>query len=200
MASTTRQLPREQRRQTILQGAAEVFAEGGFSATSMEAIAAAAGITKLILYRHFDSKEDLYRSVIEDVETLLAEEMAGALARGEREGMTARAFLNVARVNPDGFRLLWRHSAREREFSAYVERFRRLAAEAAKSLLAPRLPDTSLHAWGSETLVGFLVESVLNWLDDGDAQRDEEFVALTTASLNAMADAWAKVAATYSQT
>lgn len=198
MGSNTRQLPREQRRQTILQGAAKVFAEGGFAATSMETIAAAAGITKLILYRHFDSKEELYRSVIESVENSLAEEMAGLLARGEREGMTARAFLNVARTNPDGFRLLWRHSAREPQFSVYVDRFRQLATEAAKSLLAPRLPDTSLHTWGAETLVGFLVEGVLNWLDDGDPSRDEEFVALTTASLHAMADTWAHVVTKYS--
>ncbi len=197
MGTPTRQLPREERRQTILQGAAKVFSEGGFAATSMEAIAGAAGITKLILYRHFDSKEELYRSVIEDVETLLAEEFAGSLARGERDGMTARAFLNVARENPDGFRLLWRHSAREPQFSASVERFRRLATEAAKSLLAPRLPDASLHVWGAETLIAFLVEGVLNWLDDGTPARDDEFVALTTASLQAMVDAWVRVTAGY---
>ncbi len=197
MGITTRQLPREERRQTILQGAARAFSDGGFAATSMDAIAGAAGITKLILYRHFDSKEELYRSVIEDVETLLAEEFAGSLARGEREGMTARAFLNVARENPDGFRLLWRHSAREPQFSASVERFRRLATEAAKSLLAPRLPDVSLHVWGAETLIAFLVEGVLNWLDDGNPVRDDEFVALTTESLHAMVDSWARVSSRY---
>lgn len=191
MRVATRQLPREQRRKSILKGAAAAFSEGGFAATSMESIAAAAGITKLILYRHFDSKEDLYRSVIEDVETHLAEEFAGSLARGERTGMTARAFLNVARENPDGFRLLWRHSSREPQFSIYVERFRRLATGAAKSLLAPRLPDKSMHAWGAETLIAFIVEGVLNWLDVGDPKRDAEFVTLTTNSLHALVETWA---------
>lgn len=197
METTTRQLPRKERRQTILQGAALAFSEGGFAATSMESIAAAAGITKLILYRHFDSKEELYRAVIENVEAHLAEEFAGSLARGERVGMTARAFLTVARENPDGFRLLWRHSAREPQFSASVERFRGLATEAAKSLLAPRIPDPSLHVWGAETLIAFLVEGVLNWLDDGDPKRDDEFVALTTESLQVLVNAWAQVASTY---
>lgn len=197
MATTTRQLPRRERRQSILQGAARAFSDGGFAATSMESIAAAAGITKLILYRHFDSKEDLYRSVIEDAETLLAEEFAGSLARGEREGMSARAFLNAARRNPDGFRLLWRHSAREPQFSASVERFRSLATEAAKSLLAPRLPDASLHEWGAETLIGFLVESVLHWIDSGEPERDDEFIALTTGSLHAVVDTWARITPRY---
>ena len=31
----------------------------------MEEIAKNAGITRLIIYRHFDSKEDLYRSVLD---------------------------------------------------------------------------------------------------------------------------------------
>ena len=51
----------------ILQGAAMAFASSGFAHTSMEDVAAACGVTKLIVYRHFDSKEVLYREILQDV-------------------------------------------------------------------------------------------------------------------------------------
>ena len=52
-------LPRAARQESILWGAARAFARTGYAATSMEDIAAASGITKLIVYRHFASKDVL---------------------------------------------------------------------------------------------------------------------------------------------
>ncbi len=46
-----RRLPRAQRREQILTAATEAFARSGFAATSLEDIAAEAGITRVILYR-----------------------------------------------------------------------------------------------------------------------------------------------------
>src|SRR5687767_13524021 len=54
-----RLLRRKERQASILHGAAAAFARSGFAATSMEDVAEACGVTKLIVYRHFDSKEDL---------------------------------------------------------------------------------------------------------------------------------------------
>ena len=75
MTVATRQLlSRPERQATILRGAATAFARTGYAATSMEDVAAASGITKLIVYRHFDSKEELYDEVVaETAEQLLAE-------------------------------------------------------------------------------------------------------------------------------
>jgi AcrR family transcriptional regulator len=58
-------LDRAARREAIVRGAAAAFAEKGYAGTSMEDVAAAAGITKLIVYRHFSSKEELYDAVLE---------------------------------------------------------------------------------------------------------------------------------------
>ena len=58
-------LSRSQRHAAILQGAATAFATKGFASTAMEEVAAASGITKEIVYRHFASKEELYRAVLE---------------------------------------------------------------------------------------------------------------------------------------
>ncbi len=194
MATTTasRLLPRAERQAQVLRAAATAFARAGFAGTSMDDVAAAAGVTKLIVYRHFDSKQDLYRAVLEQVSTRLAEEFAEGWRDGPRSGVSATAYLTVARENPDGFRLLWRHAAREPAFADHAERFRELAVEAARQVLAPALPDPALHRWAAETIVGMLVEATLNWLDDGDPDRDDDFVALTTASLRASVEAWGR--------
>ncbi len=188
---TTRPLRRAERRASILQGAATAFSDTGFAATSMEAIAAAAGVSKLIVYRHFDSKEELYRSVIERVALRLAEVFAEATATGDPAEAPARAFLTVAREDPAGFALLWRHSAREPQFAEYVERFRLLAVSFARSRLAPLLDDATLHEWAAETIVDVFVTSVLHWLDHGESGRDEEFVRRAGRSLRALVEAWA---------
>lgn len=60
-----RQTPRPQRQEQMLEAAMKLFAEGGYSNVSMDAIAAETGITKPLLYSYFDSKEGLYVACIE---------------------------------------------------------------------------------------------------------------------------------------
>lgn len=62
---STSRMPREQRRTQLLELATRVFTQKGFRATSMDDIAGAAGVTKPVLYQHFDSKETLYIEVID---------------------------------------------------------------------------------------------------------------------------------------
>ena len=59
-------------------GAATAFATKGFASTAMEEVAAASGITKEIVYRHFASKEELYRAVLEGAAQCTREEFARA--------------------------------------------------------------------------------------------------------------------------
>ena len=73
-------LPRAERRTAILQSAAQAFATSGFAHTSMDDVAAACGVTKLIVYRHFESKEELYREILEQVFHQLGEELEAELA------------------------------------------------------------------------------------------------------------------------
>jgi AcrR family transcriptional regulator len=55
-------------RERILDAALTLFAEKGYEATSMREIAAQLGITKAALYYHFDSKADIVRAMLADVE------------------------------------------------------------------------------------------------------------------------------------
>ena len=58
-------LPREARRAQLLDAANEVFTTLGYHAAAMDEIAAAAGISKPVLYQHFDSKLDLYLALLD---------------------------------------------------------------------------------------------------------------------------------------
>ncbi|MFT4305383.1 MAG: helix-turn-helix domain-containing protein [Microbacterium sp.] len=86
MATTTTPAARtahgRRRRQQILDAAAVLFVDPGYRATSLRDIAAAAGISHPGLLRHFSSKGELLRELVERVEDaneswLLAQERAG---------------------------------------------------------------------------------------------------------------------------
>jgi AcrR family transcriptional regulator len=182
-------LPRADRAASILRGAASAFARAGFAATSMEDVAAASGITKLIVYRHFESKEELYRAVLTRVSDRLAENFAGALESERPGGVGARSMLATAREDPDGFVLLWRHAAREAQFADYAAAQRAQAVAVARSLREPE-GDEVFERWAAEAIVSWLVESVLAWLEVGDPTRDEEFLTRVADGLRAMRAAW----------
>ena len=85
-------LPAVRRRRQLLDVALEVFAGRGYHGTSMEEVAEAAGVTKPVLYQHFDSKRELYRELLTDVGQRLVEEVlkATASASGPTGPATAR--------------------------------------------------------------------------------------------------------------
>jgi AcrR family transcriptional regulator len=180
------------RRRAVLQAAAEAFAHGGYAATSMEEIAATAGVTKLIVYRHFGSKEILYRAVLEQVFARQAELFLANIAQGLQAAGSTRALLDVAREWPDGFRLVWRHAAREPQFAAEAQQLRDTAVSAARAVVAPFVA-AAFAEWAAQTLFDHLVDAVLSWLDHGDPANDERFVALETAALQATVAAWSNL-------
>jgi AcrR family transcriptional regulator len=59
-----RRLPADERRALIEDAAAQLFGERGYAATRLDEIAAAARVTKPVLYRHFDSKKALYLALL----------------------------------------------------------------------------------------------------------------------------------------
>jgi AcrR family transcriptional regulator len=183
-------LSKEERAASILRGAASAFAHTGFAATSMEDVAGASGITKLIVYRHFESKEELYRAVLEQVSGRLVEAFVAGVEAGQ-QALGYRTLLTVAREHPDGFVLLWRHAYREPQFADYAREFRKGAVGLATTSLAGALADRpALARWAPEAVIDEMVSAVLAWLEHGRPADDEQFVAAATAGLRAMVDAW----------
>lgn len=73
-------------RDRILDSAAKVFAQYGYRLASMELVAQECGLTRQALYHHFDSKEALFRAVVEAVHEGAFDAERSAAAREERAG------------------------------------------------------------------------------------------------------------------
>jgi len=78
MADRARRLPRAVREQQMLDSAVQVFSESGFHGTSMEAIAAAAGVSKPMIYLYYGSKDELFAACIAREQVRFLEAIAGA--------------------------------------------------------------------------------------------------------------------------
>jgi AcrR family transcriptional regulator len=160
-----RRLPRAQRREQILAAGTEAFARSGFAATSLEDIAAEAGITRVVLYRHFESKADLYQAVLDRMCARLDAHVAeptGGFTDASIDGLLA-----AAAESPAGFRLLFKHALREPEFSERIEKFRADITAAAYLQIAALVPDDGLARWAAQLAPAVAIEAVIAWLDAG---------------------------------
>jgi AcrR family transcriptional regulator len=163
-----KRLPRAERRDQILAAATRAFARSGFAATGLDDIAAEAGISRVILYRHFDSKTDLYRAVLDHA----CARLAAAVGQDEFTPGSLGALLDAAAADPDGFRLLFHHAAREPEFRAEVDRLRADSVEIARRYLTEMIPDRSWAAWAAQLAPTVAIDAVIAWLDAGQPDRD----------------------------
>jgi AcrR family transcriptional regulator len=184
-------LPRAERREQLLTAAATAFVRGGYDGTSMEDVAEQAGVTRLIVYRIFATKEDLYRAVLESVTDRLRDDVSPELraADGQRSGI-AGVLLRIAREQPDAFRLLWRHASHEPTFMAEAQAFRDVSAGFAEAVIHPYLHDRDFRRWAANSVVAHLYDGVCAWLDSGDPDRDDEFADRLAAGIRALVTAW----------
>jgi AcrR family transcriptional regulator len=163
-----RRLRRPERREQLLAAATQAFARTGFAATSLDDIAEEAGISRVLLYRHFESKADLYRAVLDRAVARLT------AAVGTRDFTYASidALLGAAATDPDGFRLLFRHAAREPEFRRRMDRFQRGMVATARRELARVIPDRVWAQWAAQLAPVVAIEAVMAWLDAGQPDPD----------------------------
>jgi TetR/AcrR family transcriptional regulator len=61
----TPRLQASDRRLQLIETALDFFSRKGYSGTTTKEIAAAAGVTEAIIFRHFPSKQDLYNAVLD---------------------------------------------------------------------------------------------------------------------------------------
>ncbi len=100
-----------QRRDQLIDVSRRMFAERGFDATSIEEIAAAAKISKPVVYEHFGDKESLYAIVVDREITLLMSMMTESLTSQRPRLLleqAATALFDYIDEHTDGFRVLLR--------------------------------------------------------------------------------------------
>lgn len=162
-----RLLRRPERREQILAAATRAFAQAGFAATSLDDVAVEAGISRDNLYRHFESKAELYRAVLRRAQ----DRLGAATGAPEFTDSSLDALLEVAAAEPAGFRLLFHHAAREPEFRREIEELRSCMFAVAHSHLADAIPDPAWARWASTLVPTVAIEGVIAWLDAGQPDR-----------------------------
>jgi TetR/AcrR family transcriptional regulator, mexJK operon transcriptional repressor len=157
----------EAKRAIILDAAEELFVSSGYELTSVDAIAARAGVSKRTVYDHFGDKLSLFRSVLRRVDDAMLATVRTAIEQELTDGRDLREALIafIQRMTTDAVP------------SPTYATFRRLNARAAT---APRLPDRS----GSER-VRLLEERFAQLAADGELKVSDprravqHFTALT---------------------
>jgi AcrR family transcriptional regulator len=173
-----RRLPAGERRVAILDSALEVFARHGYHAASIDDIAASAGISKALIYEHFQSKRDLHAALLERHVGELFDVLVESAATSEPGEVRLRAgvdaFLRFVESRPDAFRMLFRDAVEPE----VAERLRQLGQQAAiqvTELIATepraRLPDETeeeraeaIEMFG--TLLTGAVQQLALWWDE----------------------------------
>jgi AcrR family transcriptional regulator len=159
---------RADRREQILRAAARAFGRAGFATTNLDDVAREAGVTRAILYRHFDSKADLYRAVLDQAQRRLADATGSPTFTNASIG----GLLAAASEDPDGFRLLFQHAAREPEFRPQVDELRAASIGIALDQLTPHFEDPAWSRWAAQLAAFTTIEAVIAWLDAGQPDRD----------------------------
>jgi AcrR family transcriptional regulator len=103
----------ERRRPEVLDAALKLFLQSGYDGTSMQAVADEAGVTKPVVYACFDSKDDLFRSLLAREEQRIVGEIRGAFSNADLSdpettlvgGFTG--FLRAAGDSPEVYRLIF---------------------------------------------------------------------------------------------
>jgi AcrR family transcriptional regulator len=166
-------LPAGERREQLLDVTKAMVAARGFHAVSIEAVAREAGISRPIVYGHFDDLRGLLEALVMRESARALEQLATVLPRDLATGeprvlllAALRAYLEAVRADPDTWRLVL------------------MPPEGAPDLLR------DLLARGRGAVVAQLAEAVRPGLGPGGPSPDPE---LTARTLSAIADESARL-------
>lgn len=181
-------LPAPERRRQLLDVALEVFADGGFHRTSMDNIADRAGVTKPVLYQHFQSKRALYRELLEDTGRQLQDSIlaATATARNPHSQVEAgfAAYFGFVQDHQNAFNLLFGGgSRRDAEFADTVIEVEELLTDALEQVIGEDVPtlDPGQRKLVARAIVGLAEHTGRQWIRD-DLEPPAEVIAHRLAS------------------
>nr|BFE33797.1 hypothetical protein GCM10010200_060480 [Actinomadura rugatobispora] len=183
----------KERREQLLTIGRSLFAERGLDGTSVEEIAAAAGVSKPVVYEHFGGKEGLYAVVVDrEFERLLAlvtEALNSAIHyRGKLE-KAALALLEYIESNPDGFRILVRDSHGGTGTGSFASLLSEIAGEV-EHVMAKELDrheyDEKFAPMYAQMLVGMVALTGQWWLDARRPKREEVAAHLVNLAWNGL--------------
>ena len=179
MTETRKRLPAGERRQLILDAAQQAFGELGYIGVTLDTIAAAANVTKPIVYRHFESKDALYLAVLERHREELADFVEDVPADAPLEQIVEtilRGWFAYAEVNGGRWRMLFRDSGGSPEIRDSRRRMYDDARDVLAGFLAAHpafdIADEDLQAH-AEVIRGGLSSLVLFGQEHPEAGREQ---------------------------
>jgi AcrR family transcriptional regulator len=183
--NTERTRRRERRREELLDVADQVVQRRG-PGVSMDEIAAEAGITKPVLYRHFGDKDGLYEALTNRYVTELSEALKPAVVSPEpraRLAATIDAYLSYVEREPERYRFLL-HAGEQPRTAPLLKEFRdRHIADCAftsvENLRAAGLDVGFVEPW-SQCVNGMVRAAGTSWLARRSLPRELLVEYLTT--------------------
>jgi AcrR family transcriptional regulator len=183
----------QERRQQLLDIGRRLFAERGFDGTSIEEIAAQAGVSKPVVYEHFGGKEGLYAVVVDrEVERLTTVTMTlfeGPHSRPKFEA-AAVELLRYIEENADGFRILVRDSNPGSGSGTYGTLLADIAGQVEyimADFLKSRGRDPKLAPMYSRMMVGMVAFTGQWWLDARKPKLEQVAANLIDLAWNGLA-------------
>jgi AcrR family transcriptional regulator len=182
----------KERRAQLLDVGRRLFAERGLDGTSIEEIAAQAGVSKPVVYEHFGGKEGLYAVVVDrEVERFLT--MATTLLDGEdtmaKFEIAAVELLRYIQENSDGFRILVRDSNPTSGSGTFASLISDIASQVEHILgdvLKSRGYDPKLAPIYSQMLVGMVAFAGQWWLDARKTKLEDMAAHLVNLAWNGL--------------
>ncbi len=193
-AKSRKRLTAAARREVIATSATELFAERGYHGTSIEEIARRSGVTPPVVYDHFASKQDLYRSLLEahfaDLREVWRLNFPGGDPAGERVERSFDAWFAYVEGHPFAGRMLFRDTTGDPGVAAMHAEVAAESRAAVMPLAAAELgtldladsatADTLAMFW--EVLRGVLQGLAMWWSEHPDVPR-EQVVAVAMNTL-----------------
>ncbi|WP_406483559.1 TetR family transcriptional regulator [Streptomyces sp. NBC_01615] len=168
-----------ERRHQLLEVGRALFAKKGFEGTSVEEIAALAGVSKPVVYEHFGGKEGLYAVVVDrEMRRLLDMVTSSLTASHPRElcEQVAFAFLDYIEEHTDGFRILVRDSPAVQSTGSFASLISDIATQVEDILgheFKSRGFDPRLAPLYARALVGMVALTGEWWLDARNPKKAE---------------------------
>ncbi len=149
--------------------ALSLFAQHGYAATTMDDIAESAGVTKPLVYQHFESKRALYLELMDVFSRELVTDIvkATADAQGPRQQVELgfAAYFELMLGNEQAFRLLYgRDAPDDQELGEALRRVEETLARAIDSLIDAGL-DPEHRLLLAHAVVGMAEGASRHWLD-----------------------------------
>ncbi|HEY4947213.1 MAG TPA: helix-turn-helix domain-containing protein [Acidimicrobiales bacterium] len=186
-AAPGRRLTADARRRQLFDVALRLFAEHGYAATTMDDIAEAAGVTKPLVYQHFESKRALYLELMDVFSGELVSRIVTATANAEGPRQQVElgfaAYFEVMVGNEQAFRLLYgRDAPDDPELGAALRRVEETIAEAIDPLIDAGL-DPEHRLLLAHAVVGIAEGASRQWLDAHRTKTSPDDGSLTDTSL-----------------